>query len=205
MRGNKLTITNKYSEKFDNSLTSLWFCFYRFLFVKKLNTIVESIQTQILFDTFFKFMRYVNLDVIKDGQQITAFFNVVLYSVTAMHIGNYTKKPESISYDDLIQQLDKLDYSSNGGIDYFDGVEDPAFHQYISAKYVVDYLTDLIPDYEFIQDINNVAFRGQKELSEYSLNKLNEYCIENNTTKQELIKQAVYTHKEYIIAPLFDD
>lgn len=200
-RNKKTITTNKYQKKFDNVLTSLWFCFYRFLFVKKLNTIVESLQIQIVFDTFFKFMRYVNLDTIKDGPQITAFFNVVLYSVTAMHISNYTKHPDFIAYDDLIQQLDK-----SGNYDVMPDIdENNQFHQYISIKYIVDYLMDIIPDYEFIQELNAVAYKGKKEFSEYALNKINEYCEQNNISKKQLINLAISAHQEYIIAPLFDE
>lgn len=107
--GRQITI-NEYEGKFDNALASLWFCFYRFLYISKLTPIYPyDVACNIVADSFFRLMKYVNLSEIGDGPQITALFHLVLHSSMVDQLKRLRSEPIIFLSAISNQEIDPVD------------------------------------------------------------------------------------------------
>lgn len=191
VRGTKITEVYEYENKFDNALTSLWFCYYRFLFFRKLGSSqYEQISSNIVYDTFFKFMRYINLDTLKDGPQVTAFFNIVFRSIIGDKIRKI-KRQVTIPYS-LVESI-------SGNIANQDLIYDNNEEYELNKSDLIQYVTDFIiyefnNDYELCSNLQSIIKHKTTDVSEYSKEVLKHYREINGYTDRDIIQLAIDFH-----------
>lgn len=193
------TPQSTYTKPFNSPLSSVFFCYYRFLFIRRLNhEQYNDIAIDIVYDTFLRFMRYVNIEIINSGKQITSLLNIVLQSNLVneyQHSKKYQRYYENhkISYEDALSEIDKL----SGG--YEIGTEDgKPLDSRQRLLYLTEYIVDILPyEYELHNELTEMINGKRKELSDYSHNIIERWKKENDVSGTLLMRRAILNHAEY--------
>lgn len=160
-----------YDKQFDSPLASVLFCYYRFLFVRRLNhEQYDDIAIDIVYNTFLRFMRYVNIEILNSGKQVTSLLNLVLQS-NLVNEYQHSKKQQryyenhKVSYEDAINELGCVQF-----IGYeIDGEEFNNIDNKHKLIYLVEYLIKELPyEYELHNELTDMLNGRRKELSQYS-------------------------------------
>lgn len=195
----KEIVINDYGSPFDNALTALWFCYYRFMIITKLQTIYthEIDLTEIVYRAFFKFMKYSWVDKFKDGQQVTAFFNQILSTVIVTKLRQIKNQKKIILSEDTLDWLG-LDESYELDITTIeDNQSDISSYPDISDK-IKQFINNNIQDELVLKDLEKLIKNSNYEISERSRKILDEYLSKNNLNSyNELLNKIINDYKEY--------
>lgn len=192
-----------YEKPFDSPLSSLWFCYYRFLFFKRLNRQEYcEIALDIVYNSFLKFMKYINLDIVNTGKQITALLALVLQSNLVNEFQS-AKKIKHFYEDNKVAFDESIDQEAFAYNDYLEEVIAEIKNQReVSTKdkiiYVIEYLSECLPhEYELKQNLDDLVSGKTEQLSDYCAKIVNDFLKENNMTPSDAIERAIENHKEY--------
>lgn len=200
---------NTFDKAFDNSLTCMWFCYYRFLFFRRLcRTEYREIAFKIIYQTFFRFMRYVNIDILNSGKQITTLFNFVLNSNL---INEFQQKKKTqkfyeegcLSYDENLK-----DEFNDGGIndDLLDSTTSKTIGPNKTLECVVEYLiTELPYEYELHNELYEMINGHRKELTDFSKQIVGRFMKERNLDFTGAVAESLSQHEEYCSENLIDN
>ena len=137
-------------------------------------------------------MRYIDLETLKDGPQVTAFFNVVFRSV----IGDKIRKIKR-----QITVPHSLIESISGNIANQDLIYDNDDEYSLSKTDLIKYVTEFIM-YEFSNDtelcnnISKIIKHKTDNISEYSQDILKQYREINGYTDKDIIQLAINYHQD---------
>ena len=200
-KNGKTSEQNSFDKPFDNSLTCLWFCYYRFLFFRRLcREEYKEIAFKIIYQTFFRFMRYVNIDILNSGKQITTLFNFVLNSNL---INEYQQKKKTqkfyeegcLSYDENLKNE-----FNDGGIndDLLEDIPPETFGEHKTLQYAIEYLITEMPyEYELHNELYEMLNGQRKELTDFSKQTVSRFMKDKNLDFTGAIYESLSQHEEY--------
>jgi len=186
-----------YTKQFDSPLTSVFYCYYRFLFIRRLNNeSYDDIAIDIVYNTFLRFMRYVNIEIINDGKQITSLLNLVLQSNLVNEYQHSKKRQRyyennKISYEDAINELGVVQIESDDDVtSNIDGKK--------KLLYLVEYIVKELPyAYELHNELTEMVNGKRKQLSPYSFGLIENWMKETGMGSVTVMRNAILQHEEY--------
>ena len=158
----------------------------------------SDIAIDIVYNTFLRFMRYVNIDVINSGKQITSLLNLVLQSNLtneyqhAKKIRRYFENHKA-SYEDALDEPDSIKYYGYEIDDDIDKIDDKQ-----KLIYLVEYITTELPyEYELHNQLTEMMNGKRKELSDYSRKIIDKWMSDNNMSSIQVMNNAIANHEEF--------